>query len=91
MPTDPDAILDLLHESVVVTDLAGRVMVWNNAASQLYGLSRSDVIGRTIDAVTGSDDVSPLIRDAACQAVGTWEGEVQRRTASGSVILVEVR
>lgn len=91
MPTDPDAILDLIHESVVMTDLAGRVTFWNSAASRLYGWGRTEVIGRDIRTVTGNDDLSPLIEDAACQAAGAWEGEVQRRTASGSEILVEVR
>lgn len=92
MPADPDAILDLIHDSVVMTDLTGRVIFWNSGASRLYGWSKADAIGRSIGDLTSSGDgISPLIYDDACRAIANWQGELERCTATGATMLVEVR
>lgn len=59
MAADPDAILDLIQESVVMIDLKGRVIFWNSGATRLYGWSKAGAIGRNIGKLTSSGDGIP--------------------------------
>jgi PAS domain S-box-containing protein len=41
-------LLDLMSDAIFSTDLEGRVRVWNVAATELYGWSREEAVGRKI-------------------------------------------
>ena len=41
-------VVDALPRAVVVTDPAGRIVLWNDGAEQLYGWPEDDVLGRTV-------------------------------------------
>lgn len=97
-PAVPDAwgarvdfhIADLASESVVVFDNTGRIQYWNPASEALYGWPSLSMTGRAIDEL--SDPVHDsdehwhmLLRE------GGWQGQVGRRTLSGSCILVDIR
>ena len=39
---NPNAVLDALGHAVIVTDIDGRIVQWNRAAAELYGVKRDD-------------------------------------------------
>ena len=45
------ALLDAAIDAIVVSDLQGRVVEWNPAASETFGIERHDVIGKPFDEV----------------------------------------
>lgn len=84
--------LDLVHESVIVRDLDGAIVGWNLAAAELYGVSREDALGRSLDELlkTTHDQGLPALR-AELLARGAWDGKLARKTASGERLLIEAR
>lgn len=92
MAGDAKAILDLIHESIVVRDRDNRIVFWNRASEQLYGLGREAVIGQEFRALLciEDDDVIASARKALL-ANDRWEGELRRRAADGRELLVDVR
>jgi PAS domain S-box-containing protein len=81
-------LFDLVHESVFVRALDGRLLAWNPAAARLYGWSESAALGRTVDELFGEDAsrLEPLLL-----STGSWDGAVRRRNAAGAELTVQVR
>ena len=46
-------VLDKANDVIVVRDIAGRVLYWNQTASRLLGVSAADAVGRSIHDVLG--------------------------------------
>jgi len=78
-------LFDLVHESIVVRDLAGRITAWNAASAALYGWSAHDALGRAAADLLGDLPAPDLLE------TGRWEGELKRRAADGRDLVVEVR
>ncbi|WP_162806532.1 PAS domain-containing sensor histidine kinase [Sphingosinicella terrae] len=85
-------ILDLVHDGVIVRDLAGTIVEWNAAAAHQYGWTRAEAVGRK------QAELLPHMRgesfealDAGLEAAGSWEGEVTRRARDGRERVVELR
>lgn len=87
----PADILDLVHESVVTRDAGGRILSWNKASESLYGIPRTDALGREIHALlrTRHDTLDAI--EAALSRTGSWEGELTRTTATGEERILDVR
>lgn len=64
-------VIDALVDAVVVTDPAGRIVLWNRAAEHLYGWLEAEVLGRSVIDVLGpSDQVADDSQDLAAVAGG---------------------
>jgi PAS domain S-box-containing protein len=63
--------LETIADGVVLIDPEGRVLLWNNAAEQITGISASDVIGRPArDALPGyGDSVTGVALDGRPQTI----------------------
>lgn len=55
-----ESILESLDDGLVVVDSADRVIRWNRALEQIYGLSRAEALGRTLDEVFDAGFVGAL-------------------------------
>ncbi|MEX2273889.1 MAG: ATP-binding protein [Vicinamibacterales bacterium] len=55
-----DSVLESLNEGLLVVDLADRIVRWNREMDAMYGLSRADVVGETLDAVFDAPFVASL-------------------------------
>ncbi|MET1110504.1 MAG: ATP-binding protein [Allosphingosinicella sp.] len=87
----PD-ILDLVHESVISWDAAGRILSWNAASKALYGWDGSEALGGMAQALLRTSHDRPLDEiEAELAEAGAWEGELRRRTADGADRVVDVR
>jgi PAS domain S-box-containing protein len=83
-------IADLASESVIIFDNAGKVRYWNPASEALYGWPSLALIGQGIDrlsehAAEEQDHWALLLQE------GVWQGQVNRRTLSGTLVAVDVR
>jgi PAS domain S-box-containing protein len=63
-----ERILSDLDAAVVVTDRAGRVTIWNPAATRLWGLEADQALGRPVPELNLARDLGPL-RDAMTAAL----------------------
>jgi PAS domain S-box-containing protein len=69
-------VLDKINDSVMVREIAGRIVYWNKSCEQLYGLSSDDVLGRPVHEVlhierARSEEVTAKVLEA-----GEWRGVV---------------
>lgn len=78
-------IINQVHDSVVSTDLEGRVRTWNEGAERIFGYSAAEAVGRHISFVYPEEEHRFLQEEviAPLLANGNHEVEVRMRTRSG--------
>lgn len=86
------ALLDKAQDAILVRDLRGHILFWNEGAERIYGWSGVDAVGKDVrDLLFGESKVQyeeallALLRD------GEWTGELRQVTKSGEEITVESR
>jgi PAS domain S-box-containing protein len=84
-------IFDLVQESVVLRNQAGRIVEWNAASERLYGWSREETKGRPIHELLKTTQEAAALMESALRADGAWVGDVTRTTASGTPIIVKLK
>jgi PAS domain S-box-containing protein len=85
-------LLDHAQEAILVRDLEGRIIFWNNSAERIYGWSAEEVRGMNADDVLNQEPSSQL--EEANRAVfekGEWAGELPQITRACDNILVDSR
>jgi PAS domain S-box-containing protein len=86
------AILDQMHDSIVTTDLHGMINGCNRAATQIYGYTSQEMIGKSIEMLYPEED-RPLLLPTMIPSVvqnGEFRGEVRTRTRSGDTVYVHL-
>ena len=48
---DPAALLEALADAVVACDAKGAIVVWNAAAERMFGYTRSEALGQSLDLI----------------------------------------
>ena len=86
----PDAVLDALGHAVIVTGVDGRIVQWNRAAAELYGVERDEALGQDVVEV-----VVPEAGRAAARAIldgvaagEPWRGRLTAEGPDGPVQIV---
>jgi diguanylate cyclase (GGDEF)-like protein/PAS domain S-box-containing protein len=75
-------LLDAVGQSVIATDLEGKVLYWNRGAQELYGWSPGEALERNLRVLTVPEELLD-------QAEGrTWSGEMLLRRKDGSHVSV---
>jgi PAS domain S-box-containing protein len=85
-------LLDLTHDAVFLRDRHNTIRYWNRAASDTYGFSAEEVIGRTADDLLRTRfplSLEELWREL--EETGRWEGELVHARKDGSEIVVTSR
>jgi PAS domain S-box-containing protein len=73
--------------SIVATDPAGLILLWNKGARRLYGYAPAEIIGQSWSLLHTESDLSrglPEEMMAGALAAGKWEGTVARVRKDGS-------
>jgi two-component system, LuxR family, sensor kinase FixL len=90
------SVLDTAVDGIVVIDERGRMLVFNKACEQLFGLKASDVIGRNISVLmppefSSEHDayVSNYLRTGVQRIIGIGR-EVRGRHSDGTVFPIEL-
>jgi two-component system cell cycle sensor histidine kinase/response regulator CckA len=76
-------LLDKASDAIVVSDLEGRIIFWNQGASRMLGWGFDEVAGRPSDEIMG---VNPL---AVNFTQGEWRGEVTVRSKAGQLLCLQ--
>ncbi len=83
-------ILATVRDAMIETDAAFRIVGWNEAAEQLYGWSKADVIGRlSSDVVPSKGDADRERNLATLRDEGHVLFETVHKTRAGVEIVVE--
>jgi len=48
---DYKQLVDVIGDAVVVCDAAGAIAVWNDAAVRMFGFTRQDALGKSLDII----------------------------------------
>jgi two-component system, cell cycle sensor histidine kinase and response regulator CckA len=85
-------LLEAIDQSVIFTDVEGRIRFWNPGASRIFGYPADEMLGETPASLYPDEDPSRFVRDldrilAGEDFVGEWRG----RRRDGSTVLVDIR
>jgi PAS domain S-box-containing protein len=86
------SLLRNVRDSVIATDLAGRVEYWNAGAEEIFGYTAEEMQGRTLDVLYPDQDPAQLANDlrgilGGADHIGDWLG----RRKDGSGVWVDVK
>ncbi|MDB6127046.1 MAG: hypothetical protein JWM35_942 [Verrucomicrobia bacterium] len=82
-------IIERANEAIVVSDMAGRITLWNNGAERLYGVSAADALGRSSEEIFETGQVQTA-REATLET-GEWHRELSITTRDGRNIVIDLR
>ena len=85
-------VLHNIRDSVIVTDLEGRIIEWNEGASEVFGYRAEEVLGQTPAILYPDIDPATLAADLARIAEGhDHAGEWLGRRKDGSELWIDVK
>lgn len=85
-------LLNTIHQAVIVTDLEGTIIYWNNHAQHLYKYSYDEVIGKKILDVTVSEMSKSQAEEIIEQISNghSWSGQFMTTDKDGNHFMVMV-
>ena len=83
------SLLDKAQDAIIVRDLDHVVRYWNKGAERLYGWSRDEAIGHSIETLLYSDPAVFRETTHTMLKQGEWSGEIAQQRKDGSVLTVE--
>lgn len=77
--------------AIVVSDMAGRITLWNDGAARLYGVTEAETLGRTAEEIFPNREMARVrnARDATLEE-GEWREELNVTTRDGRELIVDV-
>ena len=94
-PGDPeffDLLLQAVRDSIIYTDLDGRIRYWNQGAAVTFGYASEDVLGRTAALLYPEEDPERLADDLCRILDGEeYSGEWQGRRKDGETVWVDIK
>jgi PAS domain S-box-containing protein len=86
------AIVESSNDAIVAKDLNGIVTSWNKAASELYGYSAEEIVGRPISILAASESANemPQILERLQRGERVEHYETMRRRKDGKEIAVSL-
>jgi diguanylate cyclase (GGDEF)-like protein/PAS domain S-box-containing protein len=83
-------LLEAVGQSVVATDLEGKVLYWNRAAQEIYGWSSEEALGRSLRDLTVCEESLEKVEEvgSVLRAGRAWSGETLLRRKDGSHVPV---
>ncbi|MBU5612835.1 hybrid sensor histidine kinase/response regulator [Geomonas azotofigens] len=85
-------LLELAHDAIILLDLDGSIVYWNQGAASTYGYQAGEAQGQVIHTLLRT--VFPKPQDEIMQdllRVGRWEGKLTHTTCHGGEIVVSSR
>lgn len=90
--TQQASLLDLTHDSIFVRDMDFFITYWNKGAQELYGWSAQEALGKHSQELLRTEYPTSLEETRAeLVLTGRWEGELRRKTAAGTEVIVASR
>ncbi len=86
------ALLDQTHDAVVMWSTNGGVRYWNRGATDLYGFTSEQALGKNIHELLGTRHPEPLPRVLErLHTEGSWSGELRHVAMDDRTLIVESR
>ena len=76
-------IIKNVRDSIVATDLSGKVTFWNKGAESVYGYAPEEIIGKSINRVIDSEDHEKINRRMYVLENGLWRGQYLQKRKNG--------
>jgi len=85
-------LLDLTNDAILVRDVSDRITFWNKGATEMYGFSRDEAIGRVSHDLLQTEFPEPVesIKEKFLRE-GQWAGELRHTCANGAKKTVSTR
>jgi PAS domain S-box-containing protein len=85
-------LLDLSNDAILTRDASDRITFWSKGATDMYGFSREEAIGRVSHDLLRTEFPEPLesIKEKLLQD-GQWAGELRHTCATGARKTVSTR
>ena len=80
-------LLSHIGQSVIATDLQGKVIYWNNAAEEIYGWSSAEAMGKSVVVLTPAEQTKEQANEIMKELSGgnSWSGEFLVKRKDGSI------
>ena len=86
------SLLDLTHDTVLVTDMEGVIKLWNRGAEERYGWTAEQAMGRVVHDLLKTVPPAPIEQiKRELTRKGRWEGELVHTRKDGVPIVVASR
>ena len=85
-------LLDMVHDAIMLRDMQGKIIAWNQGAETLYGWTGDEALGKhahTLLHTQTSQQLETIEADAL--RTGHWEGELVQRQQDGTPVVVSSR
>jgi PAS domain S-box-containing protein len=90
--TQQASLLNLTHDTIFVRDMNDIITYWNRGATELYGWTEDQAVGKPSQQLLQTDYPLPMAEvRAELLRTGRWEGELQKTKADGSRVFVASR
>jgi SAM-dependent methyltransferase len=86
------ALLNFIHDAVIIWELEGGIVFWNQAAVELYGYSVDEARGQVTHELlnTRLPCGIPELEATLCRD-GAWSGQLDHTTRAGEHVMVDSR
>ncbi|BAZ86269.1 PAS domain S-box protein [Dolichospermum compactum] len=87
------ALLDIATDAIFVRDFQAQILFWNQGAEKIYGWKSQEVLDKNprdifYDSTSHEQEIIPL---KTVVRLGSWQGELRKRTQSNQLIIVQSR
>ncbi|GEM_PF-714542 len=85
-------IINQIHESVIATNLEGRVSFWNKGAERMFGYSADEALGRPVSDFYPDSHHPRALPEILhyLETHGVYEAEARRRKKNGDIIYIHL-
>src|SRR5271154_5874929 len=85
-------LLNMTHDTIIARDMSDSITFWNRGAEELYGWPWQEVIGKNSQQLLQVEFPIP-VEDIQAELLrtGRWEGELRKKKADGSGVVVASR
>jgi PAS domain S-box-containing protein len=85
-------LLDLVLDAIILRDMQGVILFWNQGSEKLYGWTSDEALGKHANTLLHTRFPQPLEEiEAEALRAGHWEGELSRTRRDGTPVVVTSR
>lgn len=84
-------LINLSHDAIITTGPNGAITGWNAGATEMYGLTEAEAVGRINPSVLAiASSPAPNVNEALHKD-GRWDGELAHKRRDGHTLIIDSR